>query len=148
MSKELEALERIINYWVIFDEEKDDCKQIKDILPKSSKIVETALEGLANIITLCKEFGIDFINYGQIVRRLRIELNNAKKYYYNDYSIVIKFAKENGKKLKALEIIKEYVNVEEDENGLYWLNVIGCSSIGIPKEKYDLLKEVLNNESC
>ena len=52
------------------------------------------------------------------------------------------------KELKALEIIKEYVNIDEDENGLYWLNLIGCASIGIPKEKYDLLKEVLNNESC
>lgn len=46
------------------------------------------------------------------------------------------------KELEALEIIKEYMSVKEDENGLYWLMCLG-GGIGISKDKYDLLKEVL-----
>ena len=50
------------------------------------------------------------------------------------------------KRLKALEIIKKYISVDEDENGLYWLNLIGCASIGITREEYELLKEVIKND--
>lgn len=46
------------------------------------------------------------------------------------------------KGLKALEIIKEYIRVEKDENELYWL-WLPFGAIGITKEEYDLLKEVL-----
>ena len=47
------------------------------------------------------------------------------------------------KELKALESIREKINVEQDENGLYWLNLLGCASIGITQEEYDLLKEII-----
>lgn len=48
------------------------------------------------------------------------------------------------KELKALETLKglDFFGLEKDENGLYWLIFCG-QGIGITKEKYDLLKEVL-----
>lgn len=46
------------------------------------------------------------------------------------------------KSLSALEIIKEYMFVKEDENGLYWLMLLGYG-VGITKEQFNVLKEVL-----
>ena len=53
------------------------------------------------------------------------------------------FNEETQKKLKALEIIKNYIKVDKDEYGLCWIKLFGCASIGIPQEEYELLKEVL-----
>ena len=44
MSKELESFDRIKNYQVIVDAEKDEVKTISELLPSSCNEVETALK--------------------------------------------------------------------------------------------------------
>ena len=75
---------------------------------------------------------------------LRIRLENI------NYDLV-REKQENEKKLKALEIIKEYelLSVFQDENGKFFIIFTGKygfeieTAIEIPQEKYDLLREVL-----
>ena len=147
MSKELEALERILNYWVVFDEEKDDCKQIKDILPKSSQIVETALkekETQDGVLKILKEI----IEFGQVLPHIETNKDNGFDIMYA-VGINIQRNIENKerellrqwiletcfpKELKALEIIKEI-----DKNALLQFISVCVKD----QEEYDLLKEVL-----
>ena len=81
------------------------------------------------------------------------ELKRLEEYDKTEYSALIesykkllKEKKANEKKLKAIEIIKNYINVNKDEYGLYWINLIGFGSIGITQQEYDLLREVLSND--
>lgn len=82
MTKELKALERIGNYQVVTDYEKDEVKTIKELLPNSYEVVETALKRLENH-EQNEDFNKDVLNYAFLNEQDKI------------------------KKLKALEIIKE-----------------------------------------
>lgn len=116
MTKELKALERIGNYQVVTDYEKDEVKTIKELLPSSYEVVETALKRLEKIdkrdsvIGIIEEEPLDIVS----------------------------------KKLKALEIIKEMlgsdIGYKLNANSRKILKEIFES---LPKEKQDLLKEAL-----
>ena len=77
--------------------------------------------------------GLEIVNY-----LLSQHINENGQHIINDDELkVIETA------FKALEVIKNYINVDKDENGLYWINLIGCASIEFTQKEYDLLKEVL-----
>ena len=69
--------------------------------------------------------------------------SNGQQYAANTY--IDYPQEENDKKLKALEIIKSIgvINVYEDVGGKYHLETM-ADNVGLTKEDYELLKEVLN----
>lgn len=95
---------------------------------KQFKIIETAL--------------IEQLLYKQDYERVMNEKNSLLEEY-----------KKNQNKLKALEIIKKYINIRESYDELFPYEIVdkqyisNSSELLISKEEYNLLKEVLQNDN-
>ena len=87
------------------------------------ELIEKELERLAKIDELLEEIGID----------------------ENDLPIWFEMQKQDGKKVKALEIIKNIgiLKPYETSGGQCWLETM-CDATKITKDNYDLLKEVFS----
>lgn len=154
MRKALQALENIKS---LFVGSPIDLSQQFDIIETALKRLEVLdniqskpLEALKRL----NEFRFEYEDYEMCETTDYMIVENALKHHEHNMTTIIpnlvktteeqsRVIEEHKKELKALEIIKKYINVDEDENGLHWLNLIGCASIGITQEEYDLLKEVL-----
>lgn len=156
MSKELKSLERIENYQVVIDIEKDKTATIKELLPSSCETLETALKDYellkqTKIIVADKKISDEDLE----------KLKNQRMFVGGLEQCEIKplFDEITQKKHKALEIIKkccEFDFIKEEENDKpirYEIHIrrkggdnifFPCLAI-YPKthEEYDLLKEVL-----
>lgn len=143
INKELKAFNRIKNFQVVVDYEKDEVKTICELLPFSCKKVENALNDnyfyFYMVAKICKYLNIDINLHRDLIETENEILNTILK---------------NENKLKALEIIaniakhtfhfrlKERQNFGEDETS-YYLIIDNCEYRLKDKEQYDLLKEVL-----
>ena len=102
-------------------------------------------------ISHCKELGCDE-NYIKVCKKKFVDIEKTLKgyeKYKTQYNIVNCYPKsllsiDDLNKLKALEIIKEIIFIEE-EDFFYDKETDTYFFIGykVPKDKYDLLKEVL-----
>ena len=134
ISKELKSFDRIKNYQILVNVEKDEVKTISELLPSSCNEVETALKEL--------EYLKEVKNMDDFYKK-----NNA----IIDYELI-------GKKLKAFEIIKKkglsvndiafIRNKESWETYIETMKQLYYGDEHLDKvlktqEEYDLLKEVL-----
>lgn len=140
MSKELKSFNRIKNFQVVVDYEKDEVKTINELLPASCNAVETALN----------DNHFYFYMVAKICKYLNIDINLHRDLIETENEILNTIVK-NEHKLKALEIIKENkvggLSLIWDIHKEMWF--VYMSGFDFPimygneKEEYDLLKEVL-----
>lgn len=122
MSKELEALERLVEKQ-IFSLKNGGLTSAKQVFENEYKIIETALK--------------DY-------EKIKFEYNELKIYHYDLLKENERLHNQKVKKLKALEIIKESIPIE-GEDFFYDSEFDTYLFIGhkVSKEQFDLLKEVL-----
>lgn len=152
MNKELESFERIKNYQIVVNAEKDEVKTISELLPSSCNEVETALKQaqedkkmldiFKNALTVERDIppeleikesekGCSYI-FKEAVKIHENRIEETLKKALKEWVLKNAFPKE----LKALEIIKENLNIDE----------ILLAVKGVCKTSdYDLVKEVLEN---
>ena len=165
MSKELKSFDRIKNYQVIVNVEKDEVKTISELLPSSCNEVETALKDLSWYKEQLKDFDIKenqlretfivYKNYQADQKKLK-ESQDIQS-CFEDYGLSIKDIrkfcvsyKQREKHDKALDIIKEKkVDIsflfedweDNNEKNALW-NYNRNNMLKLTKEEYELLKEV------
>lgn len=132
--KELKSLERIENYQVVVDIEKDKTATIKELLPSSCGIIENALK---RIPELEKEIADTHEAYTMAIEK-----------HIKDENEYIQWVQEGGydkKEVEAFQVIKEELKIDlfyDDKNNEYWIKTPHYVRT-ISKDKYDILKKVL-----
>ena len=125
MSKELKSLERIENYQVVVDIEKDKTSTIKELLPNSCKTLETALKRLETLEEEKQSFD------RQLEKKLKaLEIIKEKGCSYIEKALIV-----------SCKNYKEYCF--EMNSGRVYLSEYERWATIKTQEEYDLLKEVL-----
>ena len=153
MSKGLEIVRKKINKInnqnqadrgdIIWDFELDTIEKELKRLEEQDKILKIIKEVIQFIRTLPEVKIDDNGDFGSIVQGLSLkiqrDLENEEREFFRNWILKECFPQE----LKALEVIKDMKPfVLEIWDNRYWIKVGKCH-LELPKEKYDLLTEVL-----
>ena len=142
-TKDMAKENPIKDFEILVEEYKDKwSKQMYDYFKECLSIIEQELKEKKKykdfVQEICNYIGLDNLFPYNDLKEIEKQIKTIAD---NSHWIAVK---QDQKKLKALETLKnlDLFSVEQDENGLCWL-VFAGQGVGISKEEYDLLKEVL-----